>query len=200
MSVEWPQGFERTPADDRRDYPHGFKTERIDAFHNIATELDRMDVDDWRVESGTDHRQDEPHIPYKNAPNYPDDPGVVARWSKHGEQYAAACDRWSNVRDNAQAIARYLDAKRAIQRYGVATVGDEFATQALPSGEDAEGIVVMGDGSSEAAHEVLGVAPDASADVVKAVARRLMANEHPDAGGDEARYKDIQRAKKEMLA
>jgi hypothetical protein len=192
MSVDWPAGFERTPPAERTRYPHNFKVDMQVAFANIATELKRMDVDDWRVESGTDHRSDKPHLPYASAPNQPDDPAVVARWTIDGDQFAAACDRWNSIRDNAQAVAKYLNAKRALGRYGVATAESEFATARLPSGEEATP-------ASAPPYEVLGVAPDAETEVIKAAARALKKQHHPDVGGDEAAFKRVVEAEEAML-
>jgi hypothetical protein len=61
----------------------------------------------------------------------PTDPGVVAYYDKGDQGYAVPCDRWTSVRDNAQAIAKYLNAKRALERYGVETVANttEMTTQ-----------------------------------------------------------------------
>ena len=78
------------------------------------------------------------------------------------------------------------------------TVETEMSTQALPSGDD--DVVVADDGTTKEPHEVLGVAEDAPDDVVKAVARRLSANVHPDqTDGDQREFKRIQEAKAAML-
>ncbi|MFC7226289.1 J domain-containing protein [Salinirubellus salinus] len=190
--LDWPEGFERTPDGDRRSYPHGFRVDMRRAFRNIKTQLERMDVDDFRVESGTDHLQDRPWLPYKNAPNQPADPGVVVRWTVDGESFAAPCDRWNNVRDNAQAIAKYLDAKRALDRYGVSTISSEFATQALPSGEDALE-------AEPPAHIVLGVDPDAGEREVIEAFRERAKETHADTGGSSEEFKRVKRARERML-
>ncbi|MWG32954.1 J domain-containing protein [Halomarina oriensis] len=192
MSLDWPPGFERTPVDERRAYPHGFRVDMHTAFENIVTQLQRMDVDEWRVDSGTDHRSDEPHIPYAGAPNKPDDPGVVARWTVDGEQFAAACDAWNNIRDNAQATALYLDAKRALERYGVATAESEFATARLPSADD----VVAG---AAPPHQVLGVDADATDREVRRAYRELAKDVHPDRGGDPDAFQRVNDAREAML-
>jgi len=73
-----------------------------------------------------------------------------------------------------------------------------MSTQALPSGDDE--VVVADDGTTKEPHEVLGVAEDADDEVVRAVARRLAANVHPDqADGDQREFKRIQEAKEAML-
>jgi len=192
MSLDWPDEFERTSERKRSAYPHGFNVSRNEAFDSILEELRKMDARNVRVETAAPHTAKNPHRPYSDRD--PDDPGVVIYFERDGQQYAVPCDRWDNLRDNARAIALYLDAKRALDRYGVQTIRSEFDTQALP--EPDEDAVV----ADEPPHEILDVAKDASEDVVKAAARRLSANVHPDKpDGDEEEFKRIQRAKSAML-
>lgn len=53
-----------------------------------------------------------PNKPYSNSQF--DDPGVVVRFERDGQQYVIPCDRWDNPPDNGRAIAHYIDAKWAI--------------------------------------------------------------------------------------
>jgi len=194
--LQWPSGFDRTPTEERTKYPGGFEVSRRKAFNSILKEMSKMDAVNVDVQTAAPHTAKNPNIPYKDRD--PEDPAVVVYFDRDGQRFAVPCDRWNNLRDNARAIAKYLDAKRAIERYGVATVETEMSTQALPSGDD--DVVVADDGSTEAPHEVLGVAEDAPDDVVKAVARRLSANVHPDQeDGDQAEFKRIQQAKEAMV-
>lgn len=63
-----------------------------------------------------------------------------------------------------------------------------------------EDVIAAGDGQQQKPHEILNVAPDADPDVVRAAARRLAANVHPDKpDGDAAEFKRIQQAKGAML-
>lgn len=190
--LNWPAEFPRTPDEERTSYPHGFQVSMRKAFRNIKTQLERMDVDEWSVDSGTDHLKGKPWLPYKEAPKYADDPGVVARWTKDGESFAAPCDRWNNVRDNAQAVAKYLDAKRALDRYGVSTISSEFATQALPSGNEAVQ-------AEPPAHVVLGVDPDAGRARVQQAFREAVIEAHPDQGGSSEAVDRVKRARERML-
>lgn len=190
-SLDWPAEFERTPERKRTSYPHGFNVTRSEAFDSILEELRKMDARNVSIETAAPHTAKNPHRPY--AGRDPDDPGVVIYFERDGQQFAVPCDRWNNLRDNARAIALYLDAKRALERYGVQTIESEFTTQALPSADDA--IV-----AEEPPHEILGVAADAPDEVVEAAARRLSANVHPDKpDGDEKQFKRIQKAKEAML-
>ncbi|QLG63205.1 DnaJ domain-containing protein [Halorarum salinum] len=196
-ALDWPDGFPRTPAGERTSYPGGFEVSRATAFDSILEELEKLEAANPRIETAAPHTAKHPHRPY--ADRDPEDPGVVAYYDKDGQGFAVACDRWDNLRDNARAVALYIDAKRAIDRYGVSTVGSEFQTQALPSGDE-DDVVVAGSGEVAAPHEVLGVSPDAPDNVVKAVARRLSADVHPDSDSpDVEKYKQVQRAKEVML-
>jgi hypothetical protein len=126
-TVDWPDGFDRTPDAARDPYPHGFQVSEDEALANVAEELSRFDgVETYRVETGLDDPSDRSGSPRRGGSF---DPGVVAYWRRDGETFAAPCDRWDNVRDNAQAIYRYLKAKRGMERWGVETLEGEFTTQ-----------------------------------------------------------------------
>ena len=60
----------------------------------------------------------------------------------------------------------------------------EFANARLPPGDPERDAVV---------------APDAPENVVKAAARELKKEHHPDTGGDEARFKQVVTAEEAML-
>jgi hypothetical protein len=191
--LDWPAGFDRTPAADRIPYPHSFRVSRTQAFDNVVEQLDKLDgAANVRVATAAPHTSQEPHRPY--ADRDPDDPGVVVRFDRDGQGYAIPCDRWDSLRDNAQAIAKYVDAKRAVARYGVETTTGEFATQALPSGDE-EAIAV-----DPEPHEVLEVRPDAPPAVVRGAARSLLKDDHPDTGGDGSAIGRIKAARDAMLA
>ncbi|ELZ38992.1 J domain-containing protein [Halorubrum tebenquichense] len=192
--LDWPAGFDRTPESERRRYHGGFEVDRRTAFDSILEELEKMDAVNVEVKTAAPHTTKKPHQPYKDRD--PDDPGVVVYFDRDGQRFAVPCDRWNNLRDNARAIAKYLDAKRAIERYGVATVETEMSTQALPSGDDD---VIVAGGEKKEPHEVLQIQPDAPEDVVKAAARARQAETHPDNGGDREEFRRVNEAKEAML-
>lgn len=193
-SPDWPPEYDRTPSEERTPYPHGFDVSRSKAFESILAELGKMDgVTDVQLDSGAEHQTRNPNKPYANASF--DDPGVVVRFRRDGEQFAMPMDRWDNPRDNARAIALTLRAKRALTRYGVETIESEFETLRLPPGDpDREAVA-----GRQPPHDVLGVAPDADPDVVKAAARSLKKKHHPDHGGDRETFLRIVRAESELL-
>ncbi|ADQ68470.1 J domain-containing protein [Halogeometricum borinquense] len=193
--LDWPPEFERTPADERRSYPHGFEVTRSEAFDSVLKQLRRMDAKNVRLDTDAEHQKRNPNKPYANSSF--DDPGVVVRFEHDGEQYAMPMDKWDNPRDNARAIALTLKAKRALTRYGVETIESEFSAHQLPPGDDRENVVVSG--AIEEPHEILGVASDAPESVVKAAARTRKKETHPDNGGDVSEFKRVVNAEEELL-
>jgi len=121
-TFHWPEEFDRTSPADREPYPHNFEVTVREAVKNVTEELNRFEASKTQIQTaatGLDNPAGE--VTY-------DDPGVVAYWRIDGEDFAAPCDRWSSLRDNAQAVYHYLKAKRGMNRWGVQTVGGEFGT------------------------------------------------------------------------
>jgi len=190
--LDWPAEFERTPADERTSYPGGFRVTRSQAFENILDELATWDgVTDVQLDSGAEHQQRNPNKPYANSSF--EDPGVVVRFNKDGEDMAAACDRWNSPRDNAQDLYHYLHETRMQEQRGTVTAESEYEKLRLPSGDEDATV------AEPPAHRVLGVEPDASPAEVKAAYRERLKEVHPDHGGSEEAFKRVQRAKEAIL-
>jgi hypothetical protein len=174
--LDWPAEFERTDASDRTAYPGGFRVTRSAAFSNVLDELQTWDgVTDVQLDSGAEHQQRNPNKPYANG-SY-DDPGVVVRFNKDGEDMAAACDRWDSPRDNAQDLYHYLHETRMQEQRGTVTAESEYEKLRLPSGE---GETVA---AAPPAHDVLGVEPDATQAEIRAAYKDRLKEVHPDQGG-----------------
>lgn len=183
MALDWPTEFERTPA--RKRIPGSkFRVNWGQTKQEIRGEMKRLEADEWRLDHETGSGGD---------------PGVVVRWRKNDDEYAVGCDKYKGKAANARAVYLWIRETRKRGDRPVRTGAEEFAAARLPPGE--EDAIVADDGSMEAPHEVLGVAPDAPTNVVKAAARRLSADVHPDQGegGDVEQYHRIQRAKRSML-
>jgi len=190
-SLDWPPSFERMPPSERSKN-RSYEVTLSKAIEDLDTELQRLDVDDWRLSTAMDHQSRNPNYPYANQPE-PNDPGVVCRWSMGGNQYAVACDAHTRVRDNLRTVGLYIREKRKMEQRPVTTGETEFANARLPSGE--EEVVV----ASVPPHEVLGVSPDAPPAVVKGAYRELLKERHPDHGGSPDEFRRLQNAKEAML-
>lgn len=198
--IDWPAWAERTEPEDR-ERTSKFSVTLAIAIIDIRDELeDRLGADDWRISTAAPHRKDD-GLPYSDA--NPDDPGAVIRWTMDGEQYGAVADEYTRLRDNVRALGLWLEEKRMMAERPVSTAQSEFATAALPSGEDDEAIAV-GSGSVRSldpveAREMLGVRDDADEDTIIGAYRRKVKVAHPDNGGDEDVAK-LKRAKNVALA
>jgi len=189
--IDWPAEFERTDPSDRKEYPGGFRVTRSTAFGNVLDELATWQgVTDVQLDSGAEHQKQNPNKPYANASF--DDPGVVVRFQKDGQDMAAACDRWDTPRDNAQDLYHYLHETRMQEQRGTVTAESEYDKLRLPSGDEASA-------ADPPAHKVLGVDRDASDDEVRAAFRERAKETHADAGGDTEAFKRVKRAKEAML-
>lgn len=185
--LDWPEGFERTDPDDRQKnspFSTGFRRTESE----LANEMERMGVESWWMD---------------DVKGSGGDPGVVVRWSKDGEDFAVGCDRFVHKKDNIREIYWWIKETRKRSERGVETGQSEFAAAKLPSGDD-DAIVVGGEVREP--HEILGVQPDAPEEVIKASAKRLSGQVHPDQADDEEeeerltrRFKQIQQAKQKML-
>lgn len=192
--IDWPPQFDRT-ADHEREPNNSFDVTLARAFSDLETELDRLGVDDYDYEFDAQQRKKDKR-PYSRANS--DDPSFVLRWSMGGEQYAVACDRYSRLRDNVRTVGHYLNEKRKMEDRPVETGESEFANARLPPGEGEDSVVVAGSASKQP-HEVLGVDPDAPDAVVRGAYRELLKERHPDHGGTEAEFRELQEVKEAML-
>lgn len=198
--IDWPAGFDRTSPQDRGSYPGDISLTRKESFQSVVDELERWGASSVDIDTASQHYVDRPNIPHQH--DKPDETGVVVRFRREDEAadagYAIACDRWETQLENARAIALYARRKRLAERCGVTTAESEFSTARLPPGDQED--VVVAEAAREPPHEVLGVAENAPDEVVKAAARRLAADVHPDQpDGDAQEFKRIQKAKAAML-
>lgn len=90
------------------------------------------------------------------------------------------------VADNIAAVAAHIEATRAIERHGVASIAEMFTGfQALP----APGATPW--------WQILQVQPDTAWPGIEAAFRKLAAERHPDRGGSDAMMADLNRARDE---
>jgi len=186
--IDWPAEFPRTDPEDREPYSGGFRVTRSTAFGNVLDELRTWDgVTDVQLDSGAEHQKRNPNKPYANA-SY-EDPGVVVRFNKDGQDMAAACDRWDNPRDNAQDLYHYLHETRMQEQRGTVTAESEYQKLRLPSADEETVAAQPG------AHDVLGVDRDATQEEIRDAYRERLKETNPDKpDGDEDAYRRVQDA------
>jgi DnaJ-domain-containing protein 1 len=193
--INWPTGWGRTPPQER-ERTHKFEAGMGQTTKELARELDRMDVDEWRASTGSGGA----YTKSNGMPKYdanPDDPGFVLRWVDGDEQYAVACDHYTDLSANVRAVYLWLNETRMRSNRPVQTGESAFAAARLPSGDDEETIVAGGEITP--AHELLGVPQDASPDQIKAAYRDQLTEKHPDQGGSKEAFKRLKQAYETMM-
>ena len=203
--LAWPPGWKRTQLRTRakfigrkgtwgpgepgqRSYQNQQPLTIAQATQRVMDELRRFGVADYNIiiSSNLQLRQD--GMPRSGQAN-PTDPGVAVYWRKDKQdQRCMAIDRYDRVADNLAAIAATLDAMRAIERHGGATILDRaFAGfKSLPAPEQP--------------FQVLGVGANASREEVERAYRLLAQEHHPDRGGDEQQMMRINAARDALLS
>lgn len=201
--LSWPEGWKRTTSrtaaafsktrepirDSQGQQVYQGKTRLsvADAVRRLLDELQRMRVHDWNVIIST-------NVPlrldgFPRGDQEPRDPGAAVYWKQKDGQpmRCMAIDRYTRVADNLAAIAATLEAMRAIERHGGATILDRAFL----------GFAALPEKASQPWREVLGIDPQQSAtlDLVESRYRALVKVHHPDAGGKEETFLSITQAR-----
>jgi len=213
--LQWPAGWRRAESGQReraqfnkkvpqyRDVIENGVSKRVHAFDRsvdltvsdatarVLKELERMGMDRQDVVISTNIELRLDGLP-RSGRRAPDDPGVAVYWSWHRgrgiETRCMAIDRYDRVEDNLAAVAATLEAMRAIDRHGGASILDRafqgFTALAAP----------------ESWWQVLGLSgPNATEHHIMSAHRRLAMEFHPDRGGDTAKMARINRARDQGL-
>lgn len=201
--LHWPAGWRRTEASQRerakfsksvrqygkhsdgREYAYDRKQALTiaEATQRVLEELGRMGVasDDIVISSNLRLRLD--GMPASGQAN-PEDCGAAVYWRHGAGTRCMAVDRYDRVQDNLAAIAATLDALRAVERHGGATILDRAFTGfvALPA--------------PRAWWQVLELpGPNPTREQLESAHRRLISKHHPDKGGDAETAADINTAR-----
>lgn len=178
--LAWPVGVPRTksPVRSRFDTPEE-KVKR-----SLETQLDLMKATNVVVTTNVELRRD--GRPYAGQRII--DPGVAVYFRRKGQEQCIACDKWDSIRDNLQAVAKTIEALRGIERWGTGEMVDAAfrGFTALPETATSR--------PKRPWYDVLGVAPDAPREVIEAAGKAMQRKTHPDAGGSEAAFQEVQDA------
>lgn len=191
--LTWPQGKPRRAHGARRQ--GRFSTTRnsvlktsgpvtiADAIERLQVELDRIGARNVVLSSNLELRLD--GLP-RSGQSEPFDPGVAVYFQLAGKPHCLPCDTYTRAADNIAAVAAHIEATRAIERHGVASVAKMFTGfRALPAP------------SSTPWWRVLQVPESATWPEAEAAFLRLAMERHPDRGGSDAMMADLNRARDE---
>lgn len=196
--LQWPQGRPRRAAHQRKDgrfHKTDWRTNTkrsltvTEAVARLLAEADRIGARGVVISSNLEIRQD--GLP-RSGQRKPDDPGVCVYFHLAGKPRAMPCDTYHNVEDNIAAIAAHIEATRAIERHGVATVSEMFA-----------GFVALPPPSAAKKRnwwDVMEFAgPHVTREKIEARFRELAKTRHPDTGGSVEAMAELNQARKEAL-
>ena len=192
--LQWPAGWPRTKKPQRSRFgqrnSQGYGLKDITmtrARDHLFAELDRLGSRNVVLSTNLALRND--GLPRANQ-RKPDDTGVAVYFTLNGDQKCFPCDKWNRVEDNIYAIAKTIEALRGIERWGSKQMVDATFNgfKALPE-----------PGAAEPWHQVLGVYPEASEELIKAAYRRLCLKHHPDHGGTADAFNRIKKAYEEAI-
>lgn len=197
--LQWPHGRPRKPDSLRKRAAFGKKVNNgrwlqtkdltvADALGRLQDELDRIGARHPVVSTNLETRLD--GLP-RSGQTEPRDPGVALYFQLGGQPHCMPCDTYDRVADNIAAIAKHIEATRAIDRFGVASVREMFTGfQALPA-----------PGTKRSWRAVMGFAAFDGVTPVEIDARfkKLAKERHPDAGGSADAMAELNAAKAEAL-
>lgn len=175
-----------------------------EAAKDLVAELDRLKASRAVITSLLPTRHD--GLPYSDGRS--EDPGIAVWCVYRGRERVFACDEWQTHAENLRAIALSIAALRGLARWGMADVAERaFAGFALlPAGQD-DGALPPAPPPRPPWREVFGVAAlvddlvvDDLVAVVKARHRKLIAEAHPDAGGNADHAAELNAALDEAIA
>lgn len=195
--LQWPAGRPRKTSRKRATFGkkvhNGRWTETkdltvADSLGRLQDELDRIGARQPVVSTNLETRLD--GLPRAGQAE-PRDPGVALYFQLDGQPHCMPCDTYDRVADNIAAIAKHIEATRAIDRFGVASVREMFTGfQALPA-----------PGAKRPWREVFGFNQGpVTRDQIDAAFRQASKSAHPDRpGGSHDAMAELNAAKADAL-
>lgn len=178
--LQWPPSWKRAVGRAHPKFSSQFSQDR----DSVIWQLKKRGGSQIVITSDLPVRRD--GLPY--ASTGCDDPGIAVWWVHRGKEHVIACDRWRRIGDNLRAIDKSLEAMRGLDRWGAAEVVEQafagFAALPAAAGDGAPALPAV-----RPWREVLGGFP-AGLDagdllaLAKSRYRKLIADQHPDRGGD----------------
>lgn len=180
--LEWPRGWART----EKRIPSRFKAPTSKALPLLANEIKLLGGSSVVITS---------NLPLKADGTFrldrdPVDPGAAVYFRRDEKDVVFACDQFDEVRENLYAIAKTIEAMRAIERYGASELANRAFSGFL-------GLPAVA-GEGEDCWQVLGLAPMSAESVVRLVYRDLAMKLHK-ANGDSTEFARLNIARDEAI-
>lgn len=189
--LAWPSGKTRRDPNKRRDGKFKSTHDRgglipitvAVALNRLERELDAIRARYPVVSTNLEVRRN--GLPRSGQPE-PADPGVAVYFHLDKKPHCLPCDTYRRVADNIAAIAAHIEATRAVERHGVASVTEMFSGfAALPAPTDWRRTLEINGTPTRAA--------------IEEAYRRLARGRHPDTGGSHVAMTELNAAKTAAL-
>lgn len=185
--LDWPP--EQARHSGRRD-PGPYQVTLDRAQRDLVHELELLRAREVVISTGIRVRQD--GYAYASARD-PDDPGVAVYWTRDGQDYAVACDRYRDVRSNLRACGLAIHHLRRLEQAAPSFAEKAFSGFArLAANAGADG--------SRPWRDVLGFDGFVPAEQIEKRYRSLARERHPDLdSGSAAAMAELNRARADAL-
>jgi hypothetical protein len=179
--LSWPEGWKRSRYYEDSRFKTGFGAAR----NLLFAELEKMGAQKIILSTNIPLRND--GLPRANVRPDGGDSGVAVYFERKGRSMVLACDKYRQAWDNIYAIAKTIEAMRGIERWGAADMMERAFTgfSALPAK------------ASSPWREILNVSETATMEQVDCSFRALAKEHHPDAGGEEDKFRAIIQARED---
>ena len=185
--LQWPLGWKRTQFPEYSKFkPNSAYVESREILH----QLELLGATNTVVSSNLQYRPD--GLPYAKQQRLADT-GVAVYFKLNGSDQCIPCDKWVSVEDNLHAVWMTIEALRGIERWGA----KEMVNAAFRGFKALPETIIMGEHTARAWWEVLQVSQNADWDVIEAAYKRLLHKAHPDKGGSEFAFHELQNAFKQ---
>lgn len=188
--LQWPAGWPRSEFTEVSKFGrYTFEYMR----REVLRELDLLGADNVIISSNLKLRQD--GFPYSGQ-RQPEDVGIAVYFKLDGEDQCIPCDKWHRIEDNLRAVVKTIEALRGIERWGA----KEMVNAAFRGFKALPESVIVTPYTARPWHEVLEVLPTASPEVIRAAYKQKLHATHPDTGGSQADFEEVQKAYKEATS
>lgn len=199
--LQWPANRKRTRAQERKTgkfhgmrwregYGGSYKAKAdltvTEALKRLQEELDKIGARYPVVSTNLETRLDGLPRSGQRAPN---DPGVAVYFQLAGDPVCMPCDTYTLVEHNIAAVAAHIEATRAIERHGVASVKEMFSGF----------VAIPAQPWQRAWWAVLELQASATTAQINDAYRRLARKHHPDNGGSNEAMAELNVARDQAL-
>lgn len=200
--LQWPPGWPRTPS--HRRIGGQFRCTLAEARDALLAEFDRMKARHVVVSTDVPLRRDGL---FHGSSGEPNDPGAAVYFQWRGKPYVIACDTYDRLWKNVRALAKTIEAMRAIERHGATSLLERAVSgfSALPPGASSAepppdpwwtvlNIAIDGVSPIEIAGDPHHPMRELTLKMAEALYKNKIAAAHPDRGGSHEKMVRLNRA------